>query len=128
MYFEIILELWIMILFHYWDISNKIINTLKQLMYDTDTTSRQIKTTNFRIKSPSLLYKGYLWYQLSLIENCQKFWFLCGSTKGLYIKYPGGGSGGFLSGSWNILGSYWWAMKYLSKLLGNKIFSYVLFS
>ena len=46
-----------------------------------------------------------------------------------YIKYLGGGPGGFLWGSWNILGKYWWAMKYFVKfLIGHKIFSYVLFS
>ena len=32
--------------------------------------------------------------------------------KGPYSKYVGRGAGGFLWGSWNILGIYWWAMKY----------------
>ena len=30
-----------------------------------------------------------------------------------YIKYVGGGAGGFLWGPWNILGIHWWAMKCL---------------
>ena len=41
-----------------------------------------------------------------------------------YIKYIGGGAGGFLWGPWDILGIYWWAMKYFSKILmGHEIFS-----
>ena len=51
-----------------------------------------------------------------------------GGYKEPYIKYVGGGAGGFLWGSWNILGIYWWAMKYFSKfLMGHEIFFYVLF-
>ena len=46
-----------------------------------------------------------------------------------YIKYVGGGAGGFLWGSWNILGIYWLTMKYFSKfLMGHEIFSDVLLS
>ena len=45
------------------------------------------------------------------------------------IKYLGRGPRGFLWGSWNILGIYWWIMKYFSKFsIGHKIFSHVLFS
>ena len=57
------------------------------------------------------------------------YWMSCFVyPKGPYIKYVRGGAGGFLWGSWNILGIYWWAMKYLLKILmGHKIFSYVLF-
>ena len=50
-------------------------------------------------------------------------------VKGPYIKYVGVGAGGFLWGPWNILGIYWWAMKYFSNfLMGHEIFLYVLFS
>ena len=49
--------------------------------------------------------------------------------KGPYIKYVGGGAGGFLWGPWNILGIYWLTMKYFSKfLMGHEIFSDVLLS
>ena len=66
-------------------------------------------------------------------DNCKKQSNFCVDlrrrTKGLYIKYVGGGTRGLLWGSWNILGIYWWAMKHFSKLLmGHKIFSYVLLS
>ena len=41
--------------------------------------------------------------------------------KGPYIKYVGGETGWFLWGSWNILGTYLWAMKYfLELLMGHK--------
>ena len=33
--------------------------------------------------------------------------------KGTYMKYIGGGAGGLLQGSWNILAKYWCAMKYV---------------
>ena len=46
-----------------------------------------------------------------------------------YIKYVGRWAGVFLWRLWNILGIYWWVRKYfLDFLVGNKIFSYVLFS
>ena len=38
-----------------------------------------------------------------------------------YLKYIGGETGWFLWGSWNILGTYLWAMKYfLELLMGHK--------
>ena len=41
-----------------------------------------------------------------------------------HIKYIGGGTGGFLHEPWNILGNYWWAMKYFWILESRKKFSY----
>ena len=76
-----------------------------------------------------------------VIFNCSFLfilgWWLCPfwlyycffNSKGPHIKYEGGKGGGFLWGSWNIIGIYWWTMKHFSKFLkGHKIFSYVLFS
>ena len=69
---------------------------------------------------------------VSICCNCENYFgyqILLYFPKGPYIKYAGGGNGGFLWGAWNILGIYWWAIKYFPKfLMGHKIFSYVLFS
>ena len=58
------------------------------------------------------VYLKYLWMIVAMQIFC------------LYME-----RGEFLWRPWNILGIYWWVMKYFSKFLrGHKIFSYVLFS
>ena len=76
---------------------------------------------------------GHSTFHTAKPENFNIFgeviWIILWNCWGLYIKYIGGGSRGFLWGPWNILGIYWWVMKYFSKvLMGHQIFSYVLFS